>query len=66
MKAVSIVKKNKLLFLVALAYLVILVISPDKAIKSIGTVIYYLVERLPGMPSQTDSPLLLKLWFRKK
>lgn len=50
MKAVSIIKKNKLLFLVALAYLVIFAISPDKAMKSVGNSVYYLVEMLQVLP----------------
>ncbi|MCK9557713.1 MAG: permease [Candidatus Cloacimonetes bacterium] len=50
MKAVSILKKNKLLVLVALAYLVVLVISPEKAMKSVGNSVYYLVEMLQVLP----------------
>ena len=50
MKAISIAKKNKLLILVALAYLVIFVISPDKAKQSIGNSVYYLVEMLQVLP----------------
>ena len=42
----SIMKKNKLLIFVALVYLVVLVISPDKALKSVGNSVYYLVEML--------------------
>lgn len=50
MKAVSIAKKNKLLIFVALAYLVVFVISPDKAMKSVGNSVYYLVEMLQVLP----------------
>lgn len=50
MKAASIAKKNKLLIFVALAYLVVFVISPDKAIKSVGNSVYYLVEMLQVLP----------------
>lgn len=47
---VSIIKRNKLLFLVTLAYAVIFIISPDKAIKSVENSIYYLVEMLQVLP----------------
>ena len=50
MKAMSIMKKNKLLIFVALVYLVVLVISPDKALKSVGNSVYYLVEMLQVLP----------------
>jgi hypothetical protein len=49
-KAMSIMKKNKLLIFVALVYLVVLVISPDKALKSVGNSVYYLVEMLQVLP----------------
>lgn len=50
MKAVSIIKKNKLLFLVAIAYLMIFAVSPGKAMKSVGNSVYYLVEMLQVLP----------------
>lgn len=50
MKAISIIKKNKLLILVAFAYLVVFIISPDKAIKSVSNSVYYLVEMLQVLP----------------
>lgn len=50
MKAVTIIKKNKLLFLVALAYAVIFIVSPEKATKSVGNSVYYLIEMLQVLP----------------
>ncbi|NCB44804.1 MAG: permease [Clostridia bacterium] len=50
MKAVSIIKKNKLLLLVALAYIAVLIISPEKAMKSVGNSVYYLIEMLQVLP----------------
>lgn len=50
MKAVLMIKKNKLLFLVALAYMVIFIVSPDKAMKSVSNSVYYLVEMLQVLP----------------
>lgn len=50
MKIMTVLKKNKLLMLVALAYIVIFIVSPDKAIKSVGNSVYYLVEMLQVLP----------------
>lgn len=50
MKIVAILKKNKLLVFVALAYITVLVISPDKAMKSVNNSVYYLFEMLQVLP----------------
>lgn len=50
MSIFSIVKKNKLLIFVAIIYVVILIISPDKALKSVGNSVYYLIEMLQVLP----------------
>ncbi|MHB1153763.1 MAG: permease [Eubacteriales bacterium] len=50
MKIISIIKKNKLLLAVALAYAVIFIVSPDKALKSVNNSIYYLIEMLQVLP----------------
>lgn len=50
MKIITVLKKNKLLVLVALAYIVCLFVSPDKAMKSVGNSVYYLVEMLQVLP----------------
>ena len=50
MKTVSMIKKNKLLVLVALAYIVVLIISPEKAMISVGNSTYYLMEMLQVLP----------------
>lgn len=50
MKAITIIKKNRLLFIVSLVYLVLLVISPDKAVKAVGNSGYYLAEMLQVIP----------------
>jgi uncharacterized membrane protein YraQ (UPF0718 family) len=50
MKILSIIKKNKILFLVALIYIVILIIEPDKAIRSVENSVYYLIEMLQILP----------------
>ena len=50
MSVVSILKKNKLLFFVAIIYIVIFIVSPDKAIKSVSNSVYYLLEMLQVLP----------------
>lgn len=50
MKIVTILKKNKLIVFVALAYITVLVISPDKAVKSVSNSVYYLLEMLQVLP----------------
>lgn len=50
MKIVAILKKNKLLVFVALAYITVLVISLDKAMKSVNNSVYYLFEMLQVLP----------------
>ncbi len=50
MKTVSIIKKNKLLLLVVLAYIVVLIVSPEKAMSSVGNSVYYLIEMLQVLP----------------
>ncbi len=50
MKAIKLIKKNKLLFVVGVIYLLLLVISPDKASKAVGNSVYYLKEMLMIMP----------------
>ncbi len=50
MKIISIIKKNKLLLAVALAYAVIFIASPYKALKSVNNSIYYLIEMLQVLP----------------
>lgn len=50
MKAILIIKKNKLLFLVAFVYIVVLIISPEKAMNSVGNSMYYLIEMIQVLP----------------
>lgn len=50
MRAITMIKKNKLLFLVALAYIVVFIVSSDKAMKSVGNSVYYLIEMLQVLP----------------
>ena len=50
MKAITIIRKNKLFFLVALAYIVIFIVSPEMAVKTVGNSVYYLIEMIQVLP----------------
>ena len=50
MNILKVIKRNKLLFIVALIYLVIFIISPEKAGSSFQNSIYYLIEMLQVLP----------------
>ncbi len=50
MKALSLIKKNKLIVFVALVYIVIFIVSPESAAKSVGNSVYYLLEMLQVLP----------------
>lgn len=50
MNVLSIVKKNKLIIIVALAYLAMLIFEPDQAILSLKNSMYYVIEMLQIMP----------------
>ncbi|HZK39398.1 MAG TPA: permease [Clostridia bacterium] len=49
-KTASVIKKNKLLFLVALVYLLIFAVSSDKAMESVKNSMYYLTEMIQILP----------------
>lgn len=50
MKIISLIKKNKLILTVVLAYAVIFIVSPDMAFKSVYNSVYYLIEMLQVLP----------------
>lgn len=50
MKSAAFLKKNKLIILVTLLYIILFISSPDKAFKSVENSIYYLVEMLQVLP----------------
>ena len=45
-KILEFIKKNKLLTLVLIAYIVVLIISPEKALSAVKGSTYYLKEKL--------------------
>lgn len=60
------VKNNKLLFLVLLAYTVLFIIMPDKAVKSFQNSLYYVKEMLMIMPVILLLTSLITAWVPKK
>lgn len=50
MKIVSVLKRNRLIFLVLVVYSILLFTSPDKAIQSWKNSFYYLIEMLQVLP----------------
>ena len=50
MKIVSVLKRNRLIFLVLVVYSILLFTSPDKAIQSWKNGTYYLIEMLQVLP----------------
>lgn len=46
----NIAKKNKLLIIVMIIYSVVFILTPDKAVKSLGNSVYYLFEMLQVLP----------------
>ena len=47
---VNTLKKNKLLVVVGLVYLVLFILMPDKASKAVGNSVYYLIEMFEVLP----------------
>ena len=58
MKIVSVLKRNRLIFLVLVVYSILLFTSPDKAIQSWKNSTYYLIEMLQVIifPAQITVP----------
>lgn len=50
MKAITIIKKNKLMILVTVIYCILFIVSPEKAMKSVNNSAYYLMEMLQILP----------------
>lgn len=66
MKALNILKKNKLLVLVALVYGIIFIAAPQTAMKSVGNSVYYLVEMLQVLPVIFLLTVVIEAWVPKE
>lgn len=66
MKAIKVVRKNKLLFIVVTVYLFLLSTMPDKAIQSSKNSMYYIIEMLEIMPVIFILTSLIEAWIPRK
>ena len=66
MKAIALIKKNRLLVFVALVYVILLIVSPDKAIKSVSNSMYYLLEMLQVLPVIFLLTVVIEAWVPKE
>jgi uncharacterized membrane protein YraQ (UPF0718 family) len=66
MKLIKLVKKNKLLFLVAVVYLFLLGTMPDKAAQSGRNSMYYVIEMLQIMPVIFILTSLIEAWVPRQ
>lgn len=60
------IKKNRLLALVALAYLVLFIVAPGKASSSFQNSVYYLVEMLQVLPVIFLLTVVIEAWIPKE
>lgn len=66
MKAFNILKKNKLLVLVAIVYGIMFIAAPQKAMQSAGNSAYYLVEMLQVLPIIFLLTVVIEAWVPKE
>ena len=66
MKVLELMKKNKLIVFVVLAYLAVLIISPQKAAQSLDNSIYYLIEMVQVLPIIFLLTVVIEAWIPKE
>lgn len=66
MKALNILKKNKLLFFVALVYAILFIAAPQTAMKAVGNSLYYLIEMLQVLPVIFLLMVVIEAWVPKE
>ncbi len=66
MNALNVLKKNKLLVLVALVYGIIFIAAPQTAMESVGNSVYYLVEMLQVLPVIFLLTVVIEAWVPKE
>lgn len=62
----STIKKNRLLALVALVYLVLFIVMPEKASASVSNSVYYLLEMLQILPVIFLMTVVIEAWIPKE
>jgi hypothetical protein len=63
---IEIIKKNKLLAAVSLAYIFLFIAMPDKAYLSVKNSIYYIIEMLEIMPVIFILTSIIEAWVPKE
>lgn len=66
MKILDILKKNKLLVIVALIYGVLFIVAPDKAMASLSNSTYYLLEMIQILPIIFLLTVIIEAWIPKE
>ncbi|MCG8686586.1 MAG: permease [Desulfobacterales bacterium] len=66
MKLLEIIKKNLFLIMIVIALLVLLILSPDKALRSLKNSQYYVIEMLKIMPVVLILTALIEAWVPRK
>ncbi len=66
MRTVEVVKKNKLLVSIAFAYVILFIISPEKATQSANNSLYYLIEMLEVLPLIFLLTVVIEAWIPKE
>lgn len=66
MKAIGIIKKNRLLFIVALVYGVLFIFLPQQASKAVGNSVYYLIEMFEVLPVIFLMTVIIEAWIPKE
>lgn len=66
MKALTLLKKNKIIVFVALVYGVLFVLAPQKATEALSNSMYYLVEMLQVLPIIFLLTVVIEAWIPKE
>lgn len=66
MKVLTLMKKNKLIVFVALLYIIVLIVDPQKAADSISNSMYYLGEMLQVLPIIFLLTVVIEAWVPKE
>jgi uncharacterized membrane protein YraQ (UPF0718 family) len=66
MKIIELVKKNKLLTAVSMAYIILFIAMPDKAYLSVKNSMYYIIEMLQIMPVVFILTSIIEAWVPRK
>lgn len=66
MKFIQLVKKNKLLFFVALVYGILFIATPGTAVKAVDNSVFYLIEMLEVLPVIFLFTVVIEAWAPKE